>query len=234
MDASPFGKLSGELRNQIYEYALQEGYNEDPEAQTINLEQGWFDCPFHRSKVMNSARTGYVYPLEPLRFTGLPLSCKSIRKESLRLYYSLNRFTFETEYMKSRHQDRIVERLVEWTERIGCEQAREIRDVTISLAALKGATAIPSSINWDHMRLIKDLFHPKAVIRFQFFMDGLGTATFTLARKERLLEDLEKMADLWCTTWQRSRKYDPVESRRIAQRYKQEVEELFVHMPEEI
>ncbi|CAK3795833.1 Hypothetical predicted protein [Lecanosticta acicola] len=247
METSLFNKLSGELRNHIYELALLEGDATSPfhpESQTVNLEQGWFDCPFHRSKIMEPARTGggHRHALEPLRVTGLPLTCKSIRKESLRLWFSLNRFVIEMEYLKSRHQERIMGRLVEWVERVGREQAREIRDVTVSLAALKGAArgvgggggGDVGKLDWEHMRVIKGLFHPKAIVRFRFFVDGLGTVTFRLGRREVLMGDLERMARGWGVSWQRSRKYSVEESSRTAERYRVEIARLFEDMPEEV
>lgn len=228
MDASPFARLSGELRNRIYELALQEG---NEETETVDLEQGWFDCPFHRAKVMNSARTGFVYPLDPLKMTGLPFTCKAIRRESLRLYYSLNKFTFETDYLKSRHKDRIMERLVEWVKRIGVYEAREIRDATISLASLKGSNTIPLYIDWEHMKLVRQLFHPQAKLRIRFYLEGNGTATFTLGAKEEVMAELDKMVESWRWTWQRVRRYGPEEASRVAERYRGEVRRLLVDMP---
>lgn len=230
MDLSLFGKLSGELRNRIYEFALKD---ENAEAKSVDLEQGWFDCPFHRSKVMNSTRTGLVEPLEPLRLVGIPLTCKAMRYESLRLYYSLNRFTFETEYLKSKHKDRIIERLVEWAHRIGLEQAREIKDVTIGLASLKG-TSMPLLIDWEHMRTVRSLFHPHSSVKIRFHLDGNGMATFELGSKASVLEQLDRMAEIWAWTFQRVRKWSAFEAGRVAEMYKQEVARLFKDMPDQV
>lgn len=229
MDNSSFAKLSGELRNRIYEYALREG---DGEQETIDLEQGWFDCPFHRCRVMNEARTGFVHPLDPLRITGLPFASKAIRRESVRLYYHLNSFYFETDYLKSKHKDRIMERLMEWVQRVGLDQAKEIRDVTISLSSLKGSPAIPLLIDWNHMKMIRSVFSPQGRVRIRFYLDGNGSATFTLGSKEDMLEQLDRMAESWALLWRRSRKYDEWEAWAVAERYKQEVAELFKDMPE--
>lgn len=231
MDTSSFAKLSGELRNRIYEYALQEG---SEKQESIDLEQGWFDCPFHRCRVMNEARTGFAHPLEPLRVTGLPFTSKAIRKESLRLYYHLNSFYCETDYLNSKHKDRIMERLMEWVQRIGLEQAREIRDVTVSLSSLKGGSTIPLVIDWNHMKMIRTLFSPQGRVKIRFYLDGNGSATFVLGSKEDMLEQLDRMAQGWALLWRRSRKYDEWEARAVAERYKQEVAELFKDMPEVI
>lgn len=232
MDTSPFAKLSGELRNRIYELALLETSSDDDSSETVDLEQGWFDCPFHRAKVMNPARTGYVHPLEPLRMTGLPFTCKAIRRESLRLYYSLNKFTFETEYLKSRHKDRIVERLVEWTKRIGSAQAREIRDVTISLSSLKAAGREGEYIDWTHMRLIRSLFHPAARVRVRFYLEGNGSVSFVLGRREDVERELERLVGGWRANWRRVRGYGEEEARWVGERYRGVVERLFGGMPE--
>lgn len=229
MDTSSFAKLSGELRNRIYEYALREGHEGQ---ESVDLEQGWFDCPFHRCRVMNESRTGFVHPLDPLRVTGLPFASKAIRRESLRLYYHLNSFYFETDYLKSKHKDRIMERLMEWVQRIGLEQAREIRDVTISLSSLKGAPTISSAIDWNHMKMIRSVFSPQGKVKIRFYLDGNGSATFVLGSEENMLEQLDRMAEGWALLWRKSRKYQEWEAWSVAERYKQEVTELFRHMPE--
>ncbi|EGP90046.1 uncharacterized protein MYCGRDRAFT_90973 [Zymoseptoria tritici IPO323] len=226
MEASLLG-LPGEIKNRIYELVLTEG--DDNTREAVELEQSWFDSAFGLIHVNREC----IYPPEPLAITGLPLVSKTIRRESLRLYYSLNKFYFQTEYLKSKHKDRIVRRLEEWADHVGREQARDIRDVTISLASLKGQSG-PASIDWDHMRQMRSLFHPHGCVRIRFCLDGNGTALFVLGSRASMLQELNRLAELWCWTWQRMRRYDEQEARRVAQWYRQDVAKLFMGMPETI
>lgn len=228
MDASLFGQLSGELRDYIYEIALREGHED---VEMIELRQESFDKPFHTSQPVPSPENGNVRAFEPLLLAGLPCTCRQVRRESLRLYYSINRFCFETEYLRSKHKSHIVEQLHVWVKQIGRLQAREIRDVTISLASVKGRP-VPLEVDWSHMCLIRSLFHPQADIKIRFFLDGTKTATFALGTRASIEEQLDGLAALWTWRWQKFRVYSEPEARKLAERYRRDVARLFDEMPE--
>lgn len=217
------GRLPAELRNHVYELALLE-HNEH--SRTIDLES-WAGKPFHFSAL------GDEEFLEPLRITGLPQACRQIRRESLRIYYSINRFYFETEYLKSLDKDSIVEKLQEFARRIGPRQAKEIRDVTINLGTVKGHDIQPS-IDWRHMALCRELFHPRGHTKIRFHLGSCWGTEFTLGTRKSILEQLDHIAEIWAWTWQKLRKYSESEARRMAERYKQDVARLFEDMPEVI
>ncbi|KAF7194054.1 hypothetical protein HII31_04575 [Pseudocercospora fuligena] len=223
MESSMFGRLPAELRNNIYELALLE-HNED--SRTIDLES-WTDKPF---SFIHSRDDGSPCSLGII---GLPQTCRQIRRESLRLYYSLNRFYFETEYLKSSDKDGIIERLQEFARRIGPRQAKEIRDVTINLGTVKGHDIQPS-IDWRHMALCRGLFHPRGHTKIRFHLGSCWGTEFTLSTRRSIFEQLDHIAEIWAWTWQKLRKYSETEARRMAERYKQDVARLFEDMPKVI
>lgn len=219
--------LPGEVRNVIYELSLTEGHEEQ---ETIELEQTSPESPFRR---MQTYHPGAEALSQTLGTSGLPLTCRTIRHETLRFYYSLNHFYFQTEYLKSKEKLLIVQRIQEWVTQIGARQAREIRDVTISLSSLKGQSA-PTSIEWEHMSILRRLFHPKARVKIRFCLEGNGTATFTLGRRDEILGELERKERAWCAIWQVVRKLTAFEASLLAGMYRREVERLFKGMPEEV
>jgi hypothetical protein len=228
MEFSSFGRLSGELRNMIYNIALREG---DDGSGMIELKQANPDSPFHTSNEAPSIRNGSIVANQKLQLGGLPSTCRQARQESLRLYYALNRFYIETSYLRSPHKDRIIARLAEWAHGIGPAQAREIRDVTVDLTSVKGHPA-PVAIRWEHMRKLRSLFHPRACVRIRFFLDGSKTASFVLGERGFMWEQLDCMVELWYWRWRRTRRYSEGDAREEAERCRQEVAKLLVDMPE--
>ena len=231
MDNSIIGRLPAELRNLIYEHALQEGYDG---LETVYLEPKAGENSLSRVKAANASedeRSG------PLQVCGLPATCKQMRRETLALYYSTNRFYIQTEYLKSDHKGHIVKQTEQWTKAIGVPRAREIRDVTISLASFKSHPTmeqIPlNKIDWNHMQTLRRLFHPQgSTLKLRFYLQGGKTATFTLGSRVSVEEQLDGYAEAWCSRWQKMRKYSEVVARTKASMYRAEVARLFVDMPE--
>lgn len=229
MDASIIGRLPAELRNLIYEYALQEGYDGletiylEPDAGQISL--------LSRLRAVHSP--GDEKP-GPLQVCGLPATCKQLRRETLALYYSTNRFYIQTEYLKSDQKDHIVEQIKQWTKAIGLTRAREMRDVTIILASFKGQQSqhVPLKIDWTHMHTLRRLFCSCGRLNIRFYLEGSKTATFTLGSRASIEEQLDRMAEVWCLRWQKTRKYSPFFARNMASLDRAEVARLFVDMPE--
>lgn len=219
MEASLFGRLSGELRNLIYEWALLERHDE---PQIIDLEK----CPDETFRFTPSNDVS-----ASLSIFGLPQTCKQIRRESLRLYYSLNRFHFETEYLKTQDKDGIIEALQDFVHKIGPGQAREMRDVTINLGTVKGHD-VPLFIDWRHMALLKAMFHPRGRTKIRFHLGSCWGTEFTLGTRVSIMEQLDQIAEIWIWTWQKLRKYSEPEARSMAERYRQDVAKLFADMPE--
>lgn len=235
MDYSLFGRLPAELRNAIYEYSLQEGHD-GPENIYIGPERSDDMSPC-KLKVYQAAED---HSNGSLLLCGLPATCKQLRRETLALYYSLNRFHFQTEYLKSdlEQKDLIIKRVLEWAQDIGISQSRQMRDVTISLASFKSQQPTthpqPLTIDWDHMRTLRQLFHPCGRLDIRFYLNGSKTATFTLGSRENIERQLDDMAEVWAERWQRTRKYSEIEARTVANLYRAEIARLFVDMPDRI
>ncbi|KAF2216346.1 hypothetical protein CERZMDRAFT_93641 [Cercospora zeae-maydis SCOH1-5] len=227
MISSLLGKLPAELRNAIYEYSLLEGDN-GPE--TIYLGRGSHDD--HLTAYLVSDQHGS----SPLHIHGLPAVCRQLRWETLPVYYSINRFCIQTEYLKSDQKGEIIEQIQKWVQTIGHEQAREMRHVTISLASFKGqqSPAVSLSIDWNHMRQLRQLFHPRGRLDIRFFLAGSKTATFRLESRRSTEEQLNRMAELWCARWQKTRKYSELEAKMLASLYTAEIAKLFVDMPDSV
>lgn len=232
MDSSIIGRLPAELRIMIYEYALQEGYDG---TDTVYLE------PDVRSKLSLGRLRAAPVPegdkSGPLQVCGLPATCKQLRRESLALYYSINRFYIQTEYLKSDEKDDIMEQIRNWTKSIGLARAHEMRDITISLASFKDhqhGQHVPLHIEWNHMRDLRLLFHPRGRLGVRFYLQGSKTATFTLGSRASIEEQLDRMAELWCMRWQKTRKYSEWVARTMANMDRADVARLFVDMPEHV
>lgn len=228
MDSPTLGRLPAELRNTIYEYALQEGHDG---SETIYLKP---DTERNTLVRLNVAFSVEDEKPEPLQVRGLPATCKQLRRETLALYYSTNRFYIQTEYLKSDRKDIIVKQIEQWTNAIGSARAREMRDVTISLASFKGQQNqhVPLKIVWDHMRQLRQLFHSRGRLNLRFYLEGSKTATFTLGSRSSIEEQLDRMAEVWCSRWQKTRKLSESVARAMANSDRADVARLFVDMPE--
>ncbi|KAM3422857.1 hypothetical protein BST61_g339 [Cercospora zeina] len=227
MESSLLGRLPAELRNAIYEYSILEGDN-GPE--TIYLDRSSHDD--HLTAFLVSDQ----HESSPLRIHGLPAVCRQLRWETLPVYYSINEFCIQTEYLKSDQKGDIMEQIQKWVQTIGHEQAREMRHVTISLASFKGQQSPPVSlsIDWDHMRQLRQLFHPRGKLDIRFYLAGSKTATFTLGSRRLIAEQLGRMAETWCARWQKTRKYSELEAKTLASLYTAEIAKLFVDMPDSV
>lgn len=220
-------RLPAELRNAIYEYSLLEGENG---LETVYLGRGSQDDGLAAYPLTDQQEAS------PLLIRGLPTVCRQLRWETLPVYYSINRFCIQTEYLKSEQKSQVIEQIQKWVQTIGREQAREMRHVTISLASFKGHQSPPVSlsIDWDHMRTLRQLFHPRGRLDIRFYLDGTKTktATFTLGSRRSIEEQLDRMAEVWCARWQKTRKYSELEAKTLASLYRAEIAKLFVDMPD--
>jgi hypothetical protein len=78
------------------------------------------------------------------------------------------------------------------------------------------------------------MFHPNGSVKIRFCLEGNGTATFTLGRKEEVLRELERMEEGWCWIWRRVRRMTEAEVMMLARVYRRDVERLLDGMPEEV
>lgn len=96
MDQSPLRKLAPELRNAIWESALQY------EHICISLDTA-SDKPKLKYGCEGFTKTYGCQGINKIpNLTGLAKTCRALRDESLPLLYSLNKFVFEWDYKKGR------------------------------------------------------------------------------------------------------------------------------------
>ncbi|KAK4554393.1 hypothetical protein LTR86_008601 [Recurvomyces mirabilis] len=116
MENSPLSRLPAELRSQIYELALTV-------AQPIEIKLQ------HDTKTVKAAGV-------PLALTS---TCRSIRKETLKLFYSINKFVLRTNYLyllchgHDDHTDASMAPFFEWIDIIGSDKLELMRDLTLDL-----------------------------------------------------------------------------------------------------
>lgn len=115
MDNSPFSKLSAELRNMIYEYALKQ---ERPIIVTAYSTAKHTEHEHH---------TADRHPL------ALAQTCQEIRGESLQLFYAVNTFTLSFRLAKS--QTQVRRQLERFRSAIGLSNANAIGSMVLKLDA---------------------------------------------------------------------------------------------------
>ncbi|CAK4033073.1 Hypothetical predicted protein [Lecanosticta acicola] len=125
MDESPLAKLSGELRNQIYELVLYEPTG-------IPLYAGPFKTrPTDYELMVRHLNKPATPPNNPLR--GLPQTCKAIRHETLLLCFALNKVTIYAKILDANHKVNLTRyytsTLARWARLVGRQQCAQVKDV---------------------------------------------------------------------------------------------------------
>lgn len=140
MEASPFSKISGELRNAIYHEALTHSHG-------IRLVM-------HENKLMCTKL--------PSR---LSQTCRAMRNETLKLEFSLNSLTIYTRILEEPIQiDHLVSEMNRWATACGIEQTREVKDITLDFGTIS-ISRRAHEVQWDLLESLRGLFNPEAAIR---------------------------------------------------------------------
>lgn len=113
MEHSPFAKLARELRNKIYEYAL------DQEAPFVIAP---YTVPRGGEQFLGSDRTHAL---------ALTETCKEINYECRKLFYNINSFTIKG--INTRH---VFKRLIEFSKAIGEDNTSALRSVILDIGTL--------------------------------------------------------------------------------------------------
>jgi len=134
MDASPFGKLPRELRDEVYQLALY---------QTESIEVFYPESYF--LKKPSERRPKQPLPSHPVN--SLTTVCKKIRAESLSVFYAINtfRFTVDPLRMNSECVENEGETVGRWIKNIGLAGCTSLRNVELALnlpTSYPGATSI--------------------------------------------------------------------------------------------
>lgn len=141
MEASPFSKISGELRNAIYHEAL--------------IRPHGIRLIMHENKLMCTTKLPSL----------LSQTCRAMRNETLKLEFSFNSLTIYTCILEEPIQiDHLVLEIKRWANACGTEQTQEIKDVTFDLGTLFLDGKI-QEVQWHLLESLRGLFHPEAAIR---------------------------------------------------------------------
>ncbi|CAK4033074.1 Hypothetical predicted protein [Lecanosticta acicola] len=162
MDDSPLSRLSGELRNKIYEYALYEPAG----------------IPVHVSPpASKERRTSYEVllnrinkPAQPHKspLCGLPQTCRALRQETLKLCFSLNKVVVYTKLLDKQtyyvnYTNYCMHQLSKWAALVGGEQRDEVKEIVIhcgtateSVAEVEEIPCEPISISTFERMLVFD------------------------------------------------------------------------------
>ena len=113
MEASPFSKISGELRNTIYHETL--------------IRPHGIRLVMHENKLMCTTKLP----------SQLSQTCRAIRNETLKLEFFLNSLTIYTRMLEEPIQtDHLVSEINRWATACGAQQTQEIKDVIFDLGTL--------------------------------------------------------------------------------------------------
>ena len=146
MERSPFQRLPGELRNEIYELALLE-----PDGVKISLAG-------RKAKLVHESATYSRRAVAAIN--SLPATCKAVRAETQNLFFSINKFTFITQHFKQkRSSDFWIRTLQKWTSQIGQDHLSQIKRVSFDLGTwtCTDAPALPR-LHMNQMQIIDQLF----------------------------------------------------------------------------
>ncbi|KAI7234242.1 hypothetical protein KC330_g4926 [Hortaea werneckii] len=111
MEASPFARLSAELRNQIWTYALSQ-----PDGFHLDLQDGNYEL----------SRKGHQIALIK--------TCRQINTETTLLLYNINEFTFSMPSVDKYHM--VFRHMQEWLCAVGPAKANVITEVCVHLGHL--------------------------------------------------------------------------------------------------
>ncbi|KAK4631487.1 hypothetical protein CLAFUW4_03647 [Fulvia fulva] len=142
MTACHFLRLPGELRNRIYELALLE-----PNGIPLTIDDHTITSS-RRTRPSNDdfnfAAKSYAYSRTLL--LGLPHTCRRIRAETLKIYYSINELVLYFEGVQVLgyrgdvwNGENQGNQLMKWCKMIGVDKAKEIRKLRLDFGAIEGS-----------------------------------------------------------------------------------------------
>ncbi|KAK5136949.1 hypothetical protein LTR08_001456 [Meristemomyces frigidus] len=170
MDASPFSRLSAELRNRIYELALIEPY-----GIVLTMEA-------RRNTLATSPSIG-VHDLKkvnlhnPRPSTALLRVCRQIRDETRSMYVSVNKLVINPWVNIVYHLGWPVSQLtlMEWVDMVGPEQVKQLRTVDVILGAVVYKKKMKAL--WDGLLQLRHVLHRDAhidIILWTFYFSARG------------------------------------------------------------